>query len=180
MFLVDLVGVVTLVSPTNSIDPRSTSRIFIVQVPDLDVVGHGHWLTVRFYDTLQGEVLLDGRNIKELNVRWLRNQVGVHPRTGRRPSGVFEVSPGEDSGGSSICSIEQVSRLHFVTIASRCCSISLAGVAISHGWDLLLRPLDVSSAGASENHEATKRRNDETTKRRNDQMRKRRNDETIL
>lgn len=33
---------------------------------------------LRFYDTLQGEVLLDGRNIKELNVHWLRSQVAWH------------------------------------------------------------------------------------------------------
>lgn len=30
---------------------------------------------VRFYDTLGGEILLNGRNIKEFNVRWLRSLV---------------------------------------------------------------------------------------------------------
>jgi len=33
-------------------------------------------LLLRFYDPLSGEVLLDGRNIKDLNVRWLRSQIG--------------------------------------------------------------------------------------------------------
>lgn len=30
---------------------------------------------IRFYDTLGGEILLNGRNIKEFNVRWLRSLV---------------------------------------------------------------------------------------------------------
>jgi len=33
-------------------------------------------LLLRFYDPLSGEVLLDGQNIKDLNVRWLRSQIG--------------------------------------------------------------------------------------------------------
>ena len=36
----------------------------------------------RLYDPINGEVLLDGQNLKEFNVRWLRQQIGVvnqHP-----------------------------------------------------------------------------------------------------
>ena len=33
-------------------------------------------LLLRFYDPLQGEVLLDGRDIREYNVQWLRSQMG--------------------------------------------------------------------------------------------------------
>ena len=33
-------------------------------------------LLLRFYDPQQGEVLLDGKEVKSLNVRWLRNQIG--------------------------------------------------------------------------------------------------------
>jgi ABC-type transport system involved in Fe-S cluster assembly fused permease/ATPase subunit len=29
-------------------------------------------LVMRFYDPLSGEVLLDGKNVKDLNVGWLR------------------------------------------------------------------------------------------------------------
>ncbi|XP_037094848.1 ATP-dependent translocase ABCB1-like [Pollicipes pollicipes] len=34
-------------------------------------------LIQRFYDPLQGQVLLDGRSLSELNVSWLRRQIGV-------------------------------------------------------------------------------------------------------
>ncbi len=33
-------------------------------------------LIQRFYDPEQGTVLLDGRDIKSLNVKWLRQQIG--------------------------------------------------------------------------------------------------------
>ncbi len=33
-------------------------------------------LIQRFYDPEQGTVLLDGRDIKNLNVKWLRQQIG--------------------------------------------------------------------------------------------------------
>jgi ATP-binding cassette subfamily B (MDR/TAP) protein 1 len=33
-------------------------------------------LLLRFYDPLSGTVTLDGIDIKDLNVRWLRSQVG--------------------------------------------------------------------------------------------------------
>lgn len=33
-------------------------------------------LLLRFYDPFSGEVLLDGKNIKDVNVRWLRSQIG--------------------------------------------------------------------------------------------------------
>jgi ATP-binding cassette subfamily B (MDR/TAP) protein 1 len=33
-------------------------------------------LLLRFYDPIEGEVLLDGVNIRDLNVRWLRSQIG--------------------------------------------------------------------------------------------------------
>jgi len=34
-------------------------------------------LILRFYDPLQGQVLLDGRDLQEINVRWLRQQIGL-------------------------------------------------------------------------------------------------------
>jgi ABC-type multidrug transport system fused ATPase/permease subunit len=34
-------------------------------------------LLERFYDPLEGEVLVDGKNIKEYNVKWWRKQVGL-------------------------------------------------------------------------------------------------------
>ena len=34
-------------------------------------------LLQRFYDALQGKILIDGKNIKEYNVQWLRSQIGV-------------------------------------------------------------------------------------------------------
>ena len=33
-------------------------------------------LLLRFYDPKEGQVLLDGRDIQTLNIRWLRNQIG--------------------------------------------------------------------------------------------------------
>jgi ATP-binding cassette subfamily B (MDR/TAP) protein 1 len=33
-------------------------------------------LLLRFYDTDSGDVLLDGQSVRDLNVRWLRNQIG--------------------------------------------------------------------------------------------------------
>ena len=33
-------------------------------------------LLLRFYDANEGEILLDGHSIKDLNVRWLRSQIG--------------------------------------------------------------------------------------------------------
>jgi ATP-binding cassette, subfamily B (MDR/TAP), member 1 len=34
-------------------------------------------LTERWYDPVEGEICLDGNNIKDLNVRWLRSQIGL-------------------------------------------------------------------------------------------------------
>ena len=34
-------------------------------------------LTERWYDPLEGNILFDGRNIRDLNVRWLRTQIGL-------------------------------------------------------------------------------------------------------
>ena len=34
-------------------------------------------LLERFYDPSAGRVLLDGRDVRELNVRWLREQIGL-------------------------------------------------------------------------------------------------------
>jgi ABC-type multidrug transport system fused ATPase/permease subunit len=31
----------------------------------------------RFYDPLDGSILIDGNDIKELNIRWLRQQIGI-------------------------------------------------------------------------------------------------------
>lgn len=34
-------------------------------------------LLERFYDPVQGQILLDGRDIREYNVQWLRSQLGI-------------------------------------------------------------------------------------------------------
>ena len=34
-------------------------------------------LTERFYDILSGSLMLDGIDVRELNVRWLRGQIGL-------------------------------------------------------------------------------------------------------
>jgi ATP-binding cassette, subfamily B (MDR/TAP), member 1 len=34
-------------------------------------------LTERWYDPMQGQIFLDGNEIKNLNVRWLRSQIGL-------------------------------------------------------------------------------------------------------
>ncbi len=34
-------------------------------------------LLLRFYDPMNGEILLDGVNIKTLNLQWLRSQIGI-------------------------------------------------------------------------------------------------------
>lgn len=34
-------------------------------------------LVQRLYDTIAGEVLVDGHNIKEYNIRWLREHIGL-------------------------------------------------------------------------------------------------------
>jgi ATP-binding cassette subfamily B (MDR/TAP) protein 1 len=33
-------------------------------------------LVERLYDPLEGRVMLDGRDVRELNVKWLRRQIG--------------------------------------------------------------------------------------------------------
>lgn len=33
-------------------------------------------LLLRFYDPISGTVMLDGQDIRQLNVRWLRSQIG--------------------------------------------------------------------------------------------------------
>ena len=34
-------------------------------------------LLQRFYDPIEGAITLDGKEIKNLNLKWLRNQIGV-------------------------------------------------------------------------------------------------------
>lgn len=34
-------------------------------------------LVQRFYDTIEGSVTIDDKNVKDLNVKWLRSQIGV-------------------------------------------------------------------------------------------------------
>ncbi len=60
-------------------------------------------LLLRFYDPAQGEVLLDGQPIKDLNVRWLRSQIGY---VGQEPvlfsgSVASNISKGRASFGDS-------------------------------------------------------------------------------
>ena len=57
-------------------------RWSLVQVHIADtlvfVISHNKlFLQERFYDPLKGKVLLDGNDLKELNVRWLRQHVGL-------------------------------------------------------------------------------------------------------
>lgn len=46
------------------------------------------WLVQRFYDPTFGSVMLDGRDLRTLNLTWLRGQMAivsqVSPATGRR------------------------------------------------------------------------------------------------
>lgn len=60
-------------------------------------------LLLRFYDPAQGEILLDGQPIKDLNVRWLRSQIGY---VGQEPvlfsgSVASNISKGRASFGDS-------------------------------------------------------------------------------
>lgn len=34
-------------------------------------------LVERFYDPNEGSIMLDGKDIKDLNVQWLRDQIGL-------------------------------------------------------------------------------------------------------
>jgi ABC-type multidrug transport system fused ATPase/permease subunit len=34
-------------------------------------------LVQRLYDTISGEVLIDGKDIKDYNIRWLREHIGL-------------------------------------------------------------------------------------------------------
>ncbi|RWS09847.1 multidrug resistance protein 1-like protein, partial [Leptotrombidium deliense] len=49
-------------------------------------------LLQRFYDPTYGKIMLDGRNIRELNVGWLRDQIGT---VGQEPV-LFATSIGEN------------------------------------------------------------------------------------
>ena len=71
-------------------------------------------LLLRFYDPLQGQVLLDGVDIKDLNVRWLRAQIGY---VGQEPV-LFQGSVADNiakgRGGaeeSAVLSVEDSMRL---------------------------------------------------------------------
>ena len=39
---------------------------------------------MRFYDPLAGTVLLDGRDLRSINVKWLRQHVGLVSQAGAR------------------------------------------------------------------------------------------------
>lgn len=75
----------------NSSDPDSNARPYVLDNFDLHVAegssqalvgssGCGKSTTVRlierFYDVQHGQVMLDGVDVRELNVRWLRSQIG--------------------------------------------------------------------------------------------------------
>jgi ABC-type multidrug transport system fused ATPase/permease subunit len=38
-------------------------------------------LLLRYYDPLEGQVLLDGQDVRDLNVRWLRAHIGYVTHT---------------------------------------------------------------------------------------------------
>lgn len=42
-------------------------------------------LLERWYDPAEGTVSLDGRDIKDLNVKWLRSQIGLVQQVSRNP-----------------------------------------------------------------------------------------------
>ena len=61
-------------------------------------------LIQRFYDPMSGSVLIDGKDIKELNIGWIRKQIGV---VGQEPV-LFDTTIRENiSLGSNKKSIEQ-------------------------------------------------------------------------
>merc|ERR1712227_960932 len=58
-------------------------------------------LLLRFYDPASGTILLDGQDIKSLNVRWLRSQIGY---VGQEPV-LFAgtVASNIENGRASMC-----------------------------------------------------------------------------
>eukprot|EP01116_Phalansterium_solitarium_P018479 TRINITY_DN489_c0_g5_i3.p1 TRINITY_DN489_c0_g5~~TRINITY_DN489_c0_g5_i3.p1 ORF type:complete len:834 (+),score=296.91 TRINITY_DN489_c0_g5_i3:121-2622(+) len=76
-------------------------------------------LIQRFYDPLAGEILLDGVNIKELNIGWLRSQIGL---VGQEPvlfSGTIAENIAYGNPGASQAEIEKAAKManahNFVT-----------------------------------------------------------------
>ncbi|GAB9477003.1 Multidrug resistance protein abc superfamily [Globisporangium polare] len=61
-------------------------------------------LIERFYDPVQGEVLLDGKNVKDLNLNWLRSQIGL---VGQEPT-LFIGTIAENIAYGMECSEEEV------------------------------------------------------------------------
>jgi ATP-binding cassette subfamily B (MDR/TAP) protein 1 len=82
-------------------------------------------LLLRFYDPSSGEILLDGVDIKTLNVRWLRSQIGY---VGQEPvlfqgSVSDNVSKGRATyGDTRLLSLEEVMKESDASAASSCCS----------------------------------------------------------
>jgi ABC-type cobalamin/Fe3+-siderophores transport system ATPase subunit len=62
-------------------------------------------LVMRFYDPMQGEVLLDGKNVKDLNVGWLRCVLAARIRACPRASGVRAVRLGRASNCLMVVSL---------------------------------------------------------------------------
>eukprot|EP01041_Mallomonas_annulata_P010883 gene10883-22722_t len=75
-------------------------------------------LLLRFYDPLEGQVLLDGVDIKDLNVRWLRSQIGY---VGQEPvlfSGSIADNIAEgrvENSNTKLLSLEEAIRTHNAT-----------------------------------------------------------------
>ncbi|OQR96651.1 ATP-binding Cassette (ABC) Superfamily [Thraustotheca clavata] len=62
-------------------------------------------LLERFYDPLQGSVTLDGHNLKDLNIRWLRQQIGL---VGQEPCLFQETIANNIRHGKPGASLEEV------------------------------------------------------------------------
>ncbi len=61
-------------------------------------------LLERFYDPSQGKILLDGHNIKNLNIQWLRGQIGIV----QQEPVLFQTTVFENIAGGSDITREQV------------------------------------------------------------------------
>ena len=68
-------------------------------------------LILRFYDPLGGEVLLDGVDLRTLNVRWLREQIGVVMQEPTLFQGTIKENIGYGRQGSSEAEIESAARV---------------------------------------------------------------------
>ena len=67
-------------------------------------------LTERFYDPITGQVMLDGVDVKDLNVRWLRLQIGLVSQEPVLFSGTIAENIAYGKPGASHDDIEQAAK----------------------------------------------------------------------